>query len=181
MTLDDEGAITAVSVADSENADSAPYVAKAQNEAFLSQFIGKKAPVAADGMDVVTGATFSCKAVIDAVNAVYDQLGVKAEAAAPAEKETQEAAAYKDGSYEATARNLTVTVTVTDGKVSDVAVAADAAAEDAIYAAMVTENAAFLSQFAGQSAPVEADAVTGATFTSDAVAEAVNQALESAK
>ena len=46
---------------------------------------------------------------------------------------------------------------------------------------MVTENAAFLSQFAGQSAPVEADAVTGATFTSDAVAEAVNQALESAK
>ena len=181
VTLDDEGAITAVSVADSENADSAPYVAKAQNEAFLSQFIGKKAPVAADGVDVVTGATFSCKAVIDAVNAVYDQLGVKAEAAAPVEKETQEAAAYKDGSYEATARNLTVTVTVTDGKVSDVAVAADAAAEDAIYVAMVTENAAFLSQFAGQSAPVEADAVTGATFTSDAVAEAVNQALESAK
>ena len=123
VTLDDEGAITAVSVADSENADSAPYVAKAQNEAFLSQFIGKKAPVAADGVDVVTGATFSCKAVIAAVNDVFARLGVQAEAAAPAAQQTKEAVAYKDGSYEAKADALTVTVTVTDGKVSDVAVA----------------------------------------------------------
>ena len=181
VTLDDAGAITAINVADSENADSAPYAAKAQSEAFLSQFIGKKAPLAEDDADVVTGATFSCKAVISAVNAVYEQLGVQAEPAAPAEKETKEAVTYKDGSYQAAVDALTVTVTVADGKVADVAVQADAAAEDALYVAMVAENAAFLSQFAGQSAPVEADAVTGATFTSDAVAQAVNQALESAK
>ena len=130
---------------------------------------------------MVTGATFSCKAVISAVNAVYEQLGVQAEPAAPAEKETKEAVTYKDGSYQAAVDALTVTVTVADGKVADVAVQADAAAEDALYVAMVAENAAFLSQFAGQSVPVEADAVTGATFTSDAVAQAVNQALESAK
>ena len=181
VTLDDAGAITAINVADSENADSAPYAAKAQSEAFLSQFIGKKAPLAEDDADVVTGATFSCKAVISAVNAVYEQLGVQAEPAAPAEKETKEAVTYKDGNYQAAVDALTVTVTVADGKVADVAVQADAAAEDALYVAMVAENAAFLSQFAGQSAPVEADAVTGATFTSDAVAQAVNQALESAK
>lgn len=181
VTLDDAGAITAINVADSENADSAPYAAKAQSEAFLSQFIGKKAPLAEDDADVVTGATFSCKAVISAVNAVYEQLGVQAEPAAAAEKETKEAVTYKDGSYQAAVDALTVTVTVADGKVADVAVQADAAAEDALYVAMVAENAAFLSQFAGQSAPVEADAVTGATFTSDAVAQAVNQALESAK
>ena len=181
VTLDDAGAITAINVADSENADSAPYAAKAQSEAFLSQFIGKKAPLAEDDADVVTGATFSCKAVISAVNAVYEQLGVQAEPAAPAEKETKEAVTYKDGSYQAAVDALTVTVTVADGKVADVAVQADAAAEDALYVAMVAENAAFLSQFAGQSVPVEADAVTGATFTSDAVAQAVNQALESAK
>ena len=181
VTLDENGAITALTVADSENADSAPYVAKAQNEAFLSQFIGKKAPLAEDGVDVITGATFSCKAVIAAVNDVFARLGVQAEAAAPAAQQTKEAVVYKDGSYEAKADALTVTVTVTDGKVSDVAVQADAAAEDALYVAMVAENAAFLGQFAGQSAPVEADAVTGATFTSDAVAQAVNQALENAK
>jgi Na+-translocating ferredoxin:NAD+ oxidoreductase RnfG subunit len=39
-------------------------------EAFLSQFIGKKGPFTAD---VVTGATFTSNAVINAVNSLFGE------------------------------------------------------------------------------------------------------------
>ena len=125
-------------------------------EAFLSQFIGKAAPFTAD---VVAGATFTSNAVIEAVNALY------AEEEAPAE-----------GAKTASAKGLLSDVKVTatfnaDGTIATMVV--DASGETEAIAKPCTEDA-FLSQFIGKKGPFTADVVAGATFTSNAVIEAVN-------
>ena len=47
---------------------------KVMEEAFTSQFIGKKGPFAygEDGIDAVSGATQTCDAVLDAINGIYN-------------------------------------------------------------------------------------------------------------
>ena len=186
VTLDDSAAVTAVAVQDAADPVNAPYVQKAQDEAFLSQFVGLTAPVAADDVQTVSGATFSSNAVISAVNDVFAQLGIEAPAAeAPAPAPAPEAHSYKDGAYEITEDGmnsaLTVTVTIKDGAVETVTVADSDNADDAPYVAMV-QNEAFLAQFEGAAAPVEdIDVVTGATFSAQAVLRGVNSALEAAE
>ena len=186
VTLDDSAAVTAVAVQDAADPVNAPYVQKAQDEAFLSQFVGLTAPVAADDVQTVSGATFSSNAVISAVNDVFAQLGIEAPAAeAPAPAPAPEAHSYKDGAYEITEDGmnsaLTLTVTIKDGAVETVTVADSDNADDAPYVAMV-QNEAFLAQFEGAAAPVEdIDVVTGATFSAQAVLRGVNSALEAAE
>jgi len=71
VTLQD-GVVADVTVQDSNSATDAPFVSKVQEEAFLSQFTGAGAPVAADSMDAVSGATASSEAVLRGVNRVLE-------------------------------------------------------------------------------------------------------------
>ena len=68
--------------------------------------------------------------------------------------------------------NVKVTVTLNaDGTIATMVV--DASGETEAIAKPCTEDA-FLSQFIGKKGPFTADVVAGATFTSNAVIEAVN-------
>ena len=68
--------------------------------------------------------------------------------------------------------NVKVTVTLNaDGTIATMVV--DASGETEAIAKPCTEEA-FLSQFIGKAGPFTADVVAGATFTSNAVIEAVN-------
>lgn len=88
-------------------------------------------------------------------------------------------ASYKDGTYtgEATGMDLmTVSVEVTDGEISSVEILEHGESEgyyeeafEQIPAAIVEKNS------------TDVDAVSGATVSSDAIKEAVNNALEGAK
>nr|MBR4281833.1 FMN-binding protein [Clostridia bacterium] len=137
--------------------ETAAIAAPCTEEAFLSQFIGKKGPFTAE---VVAGATFTSNAVINAVNSLF-----------PAE-ETAPAAEELTASAKGLLSEVKVTVTLNaDGTIATMVV--DASGETAAIATPCTEEA-FLSQFIGKKGPFTADVVAGATFTSNAVINAVN-------
>ena len=186
VTLDENAAVTAISVQDADDAMNAPYVGKVQDEAFLSQFIGRNAPAAKEDVQVITGATFSSNAVTAAVNSVFAQLGIEApvQEAAPAAEPAARNDTYQDGVYKTSVKGVNgeifLTVTIENGAVSAVAVQDSQNEADALYVAMVQDEA-FLAQFQGAKAPVEdIDVLAGATFSAQAVLRGVNRVLEAA-
>ena len=185
VTLEN-GTVTGIAVQDAADAANAPYVKLVQEEAFLNQFIGSTLPV--EEYDTVTGATFSSNAVAAAVNEAFARAGInlpEAEPEAPATDREVEYAPVADGVYTVFAQGMNapvkITVTVENGAVAKVELAADeAAVYDAPYVALVQQNAAYLAQFIGLDAPTNErglDCVTGATTTCWAVLDGVNQVL----
>ncbi|MBQ8080816.1 MAG: FMN-binding protein, partial [Clostridia bacterium] len=69
VSFNDDGSVKAVTVGESDSANDVSFLAIANTEAFLSQFIGKVPPV--EGVDVASGATVSSNAIINAVNEAY--------------------------------------------------------------------------------------------------------------
>ena len=166
ITLDAEGNITAVEIDNSKQVP--PVCDMVVNDDFLNQFIGKKGPFTAD---VVAGATFTSQGVIDAINSMFptQDMSVAGEelpiAEAPAAEELT-------ASAKGLLSDVKVTVTLNeDGTIATMTV--DASGETAAIAGPCTEEA-FLSQFIGKKGPFTADVVAGATFTSNAVINAVN-------
>ncbi len=156
ITLNEDGTIATMTVDASGETEA---IAKpCTEEAFLSQFIGKKGPFTAD---VVAGATFTSNAVINAVNSLF-----------PAEEAAAPAAEELTASAKGLLSDVKVTVTLNeDGTIATMTV--DASGETETIAKPCTEDA-FLSQFIGKKGPFTADVVAGATFTSNAVINAVN-------
>ena len=68
ITLNEDGTIATMVV--DASGETAAIAGPCTEEAFLSQFIGKKGPFTAghNGIDVATGATFTSNAVIEAIN-----------------------------------------------------------------------------------------------------------------
>ena len=138
------------------------------DEAFLNQFIGKKAtPDLGEGIDVLAGATITSNAVIEAANAA---IGV-----------AQAVVDLPASEYTASAKGLLSEVWVTisvDESGCITAITVDASGETQAIARPCTEEA-FLSQFIGRGGPfTDVDIVSGATFTSNAVINAVNSLYE---
>ena len=172
---DDNGVITSLTV--DASTQTAGLGQKCAEEAFTSQFVGKSAPLTlGEGIDAVASATITSQAVVDAVNSLYA-------AAEPVEEPTEAPAATE---APAKAQSLTVkgwhdgvVVTVeVDQNLVITALTVDASGEFYALGGKCADEA-FTSQFIGKSAPltlgVDIDAVTGATLTSQAVVDAVNQ------
>ena len=158
-------------------------------EAFTSQFLGKAAPFTlGENIDAVSGATLTSTAVVEAVN---ELLGiVPEETAEDAVEETTEEAA--DDAEEETEEDV---LTITKPGFSDLDVVVSITkAEDGTIATLTVDAStqtpglgqlcaeeAFTSQFIGQAGPFvlgeNVDAVSGATLTSTAVVDAVNELL----
>ena len=69
LKLDENGAISALVIGDDQFAETAGFGAKALEEAFAAQFIGKTAPLTKADIDGIAGATVTTNAVLEAVNA----------------------------------------------------------------------------------------------------------------
>ena len=162
VTLNEDGTIATMVV--DASGETAAIAGPCTEEAFLSQFIGKKGPFTAD---VVAGATFTSNAVINAVNSLFPTQDMSTGA------EEAPVATEKTASAQGLLSTVKVTVTLgADGTIQTMVV--DASGETQAIAAPCTEDA-FLSQFIGKAGPFEgAEVVTGATFTSNAVINAVN-------
>ena len=135
-----------------------------------------------EGVDAVSGATVTSKAIFTAVDDCLEQAGTTD--VAPAETEEAapaEAGALTDGTYTAEGKGIggkvPVTVTIKNGKIAEVTVGDNSETQgigskaieqlpEAIVAANGTEGV---------------DAVSGATVTSKAIFTAVDEALEQAK
>ena len=157
---DENGVITSLTVDASTQTPGLGQ--KCAEEAFTSQFIGKSAPLTlGEGIDAVASATITSQAVVDAVNSLY--------AEAPAKVLTTKVKGWHEG--------VAVTVEIDKNHVIT-ALTVDASGEFYALGGKCADEA-FTSQFIGKSAPltlgVDIDAVTGATLTSQAVVDAVNQ------
>ena len=157
---DENGVITSLTVDASTQTPGLGQ--KCAEEAFTSQFIGKSAPLTlGEGIDAVASATITSQAIVDAVNSLY--------AEAPAKVLTTKVKGWHEG--------VAVTVEIDKNHVIT-ALTVDASGEFYALGGKCADEA-FTSQFIGKSAPltlgVDIDAVTGATLTSQAVVDAVNQ------
>ena len=157
---DDNGVITSLTV--DASTQTAGLGQKCAEEAFTAQFIGKSAPLTlGEGIDAVASATITSQAVVDAVNSLY--------AEAPAKVLTTKVKGWHEG--------VVVTVEIDKNHVIT-ALTVDASGEFYALGGKCADEA-FTSQFIGKSAPLtlgeDIDAVTGATLTSQAVVDAVNQ------
>ena len=157
---DENGVITSLTV--DASTQTAGLGQKCAEEAFTSQFVGKSAPLTlGEGIDAVASATITSQAVVDAVNSLY--------AEAPAKVLTTKVKGWHEG--------VAVTVEIDKNHVIT-ALTVDASGEFYALGGKCADEA-FTSQFIGKSAPltlgVDIDAVTGATLTSQAVVDAVNQ------
>ena len=172
---DENGVITALVV--DASSQTAGLGQKCAEEAFTAQFIGKSAPLTlGDGIDAVASATITSQAVVDAVNSLYAT-------AEPVEEPTEAPAATEapakalSTTVKGWHKGVVVTVEVDKNHVIT-ALTVDASGEFYALGGKCADEA-FTSQFIGKKAPltlgVDIDAVTGATLTSQAVVDAVNQ------
>ncbi len=157
---DENGVITSLTVDASTQTPGLGQ--KCAEEAFTSQFIGKSAPLTlGEGIDAVASATITSQAVVDAVNSLY--------AEAPAKALSTKVKGWHEG--------VAVTVEIDKNHVIT-ALTVDASSEFYALGGKCADEA-FTAQFIGKKAPltlgVDIDAVTGATLTSQAVVDAVNQ------
>ena len=169
VMLDDSGAISALYVDASKET---PFMGArcGEDEAFLSQFIGKTIPLTAGvDVDVLSGATFTSNAVINAING----LAADDAASAPSAHEVRTGTAFGFAS------EVTVTLTIENGVITGIE--ANVSGETPGMGSRCGTDAAFLDQFIGKKAtpdPGEGiDVLAGATLTSNAVIEAANAAI----
>lgn len=140
----------------------------------------------ATDVDVVSGATYSSRGIIDAVkNALYGTesegtTAKKPKTDAPKLTNVKEDGEYKDGTYAGSAKGfggtIKVSVTIKNGKISDIKVTS-APGEGASY--LKKAKGLIPTMIKKQSTNV--DAASGATFSSNGLIQAVRNALSKAK
>ena len=179
----ENGLITALKIGDEQFSETAGFGAKALEEAFVNQFIGKALPIEKTDIDAIAGATITTDAVIAALNKAYEKVGAEEEAPAV---EAPAAEEVKGTEVKGTAQGFIDPVNVTvivaeDGTIAKVTVEDSTSATDAAFVHKCQEDA-FVSQFVGKTAPVAEEditVITGATASSKAVVAAVNNAAAS--
>ncbi|MBR6707246.1 MAG: FMN-binding protein, partial [Clostridia bacterium] len=199
VALDGSGAVSGVTLGEASSEMDAEYLAKVKgSDTFLAQFVGKSGEIAESGIDTVSGATISSKAVLGVVNTVL------ASAAPAASLETVPTESFPEDSGETvsdTSSDLTAIATTTarakgvtgafdviiglnsEGAVCSVELGDSDSEADYLYLKAVKEDKAFLNQFIGKTEVLsesDIDSVSGATVTSRAVLDAVNAAIASA-
>ena len=187
LTMDDAGVVTGLNI--DAMGETMGFGTRATTEAaFAEQFVGKTAPFAAgDNIDVLSGASVTSKAVIEAVNMACnspenpDAVPFTFGEEEPAVETVADPvpAGAKTGSGSGFAGGVTVALTLNeDGTIATLDI--DVSKEVPPVCDMVLADS-FVNQFIGKAGPFTAgenvDVATGATFSSNGVIEAVNAAL----
>ena len=163
VTLDAAGRISSVE-ADTSGETRGFGTRVMEDAAFLEQFVGQTLPVDRNAVEAVSGATITSRSVVDAMNA-------STPAVVPADV-VQTVTAQAMGFID----DVIVTVGLAaDGTIATLEI--DASNELKPNCDLVLEED-FINQFIGKKGPFEAgvnvDVATGATFSSNAVIEALN-------
>ena len=139
-----------------------------------------------DGVDTVSGATFSSTGIINATNEALTSAELtdeeKAELVAQSETSESEDASsvYKDGTYTGTATgfggDIEVQITLENDKITDLQVLSHSGEDDAYY----NTASSVIDEILANGSTDGVDTVSGATFSSTGIINAVNTALEEA-
>ncbi len=173
------GEITGVSVGGEGFAETPGLGALTREKAFTAQFVGKTPNVVLneDGVDTVSGASTTSRAVVSGVNAVTNYVRTY-----PLGLDEEQTEVYLGATTSATRKGFGGDVTATVGFAEDGTIeylAVDTPDETDGLGKLASEKA-FTSQFIGKTGPFSygedgIEAVTGATFTSNAALEAINE------
>ncbi len=169
--IDKEGKIASLTVL---SLSETPGIgSRVKDPAFLQRFIGKKDT---SSVDVISGATVSSSAVKAGVTQALEILTPKV---APSEEGPIDLASIPDGTYKGTGNGLfgpiEVSVTVAGGKITKIEVTSHSDTPDIASQAV---KGVPKSMIEGQK--VDVDVVSGATFTSKGIIQAVKDALSKA-
>ena len=182
LGLDAEGKIAEITIGDDKFAETPGLGAKAQEPEFYEQFIGQTGPFTlGENVDAIASATITSTAVVDAVNEALASAAHAEEAAEPAAdaSELTKVSATKKGFGGDVYVELGLDA---EGKIAEITIGDDKFAETPGLGARAQEDE-FKNQFIGKSGKLELgtdiDAIAGATITSQAVVDAVNEALAS--
>ncbi len=175
----DDGVITSITI--DANGETAGFGQRTMEDAdYQAQFIGKTLPLKDGDVDVLSGATFTSNAVVEALNSTVTE--ETEEPAAQAEETTAPAVEATGtpvtGTAKGFASDVTVTATVDDGVITSITI--DANGETAGFGQRTMEDADYQAQFIGKTLPLkdgDVDVLSGATFTSNAVVEALNSTV----
>ena len=178
----EDGKISWIAIGDSQFAETPGLGAKAQEEAFQAQFIGKTMPLALTDIDAIAGATITSTAVVDALNSAYASVYGEATKEAPAaETEVNEKPEVTFGADAfGFQSDVYVEAAFEDGKVTWITIG-DKRFEETPGLGEKALEESFQAQFVGKAMPLEVadiDGITGATFTTNAVVEALNKAYD---
>lgn len=172
--FDEGGTIAYMAIGDKFFAESENYGARARQPEFIIQFIGRQMPLTFDDIDAVTGATVTSKAVVIALGKAYDKYLAAQTAVSDVPTYTGEAEGF-DGP-------VLVKLTFDGDKIASIAIGDRRFNESADYGAKALEPE-FQAQFIGKQVPLtinDIDAISGASYTSNAVVEAINKAYAKA-
>ena len=177
----DDGVITSITI--DANGETAGFGQRTMEDAdYQAQFIGKTLPLQDGDVDVLSGATFTSNAVVEALNSTVTEEAAE-EPAAQTEEATEAPVAEATGTpvtgtAKGFASDVTVTATVDDGVITSITI--DANGETAGFGQRTMEDADYQAQFIGKTLPLQdgdVDVLSGATFTSNAVVEALNSTV----
>ena len=178
VTVDAEGKIVAIEV-DSSKETPNFGTRCAEDEAFLAQFVGQTIPVT---VDALSGATVTSNAIVTAINSLTPAAeeveeekpaGLSGVTIGKKEEEPTVEGEVKTASAKGFKSDVVVNVTVdAEGKIT--ALELDVAGETPTFGGRCPNDEAFMNQFIGQTIPVTADVLSGATVTSNAIINAIN-------
>ncbi len=195
LTLDENRSITEITIGDSQFNESPGLGALAREAEFQDQFIGKTIPLTMDDIDAISGATITSTAVVDAINMIQagldaglaDQPIVEVTEEAPAEQPKAEVNSSGDGKYNAAAQGfggpVRVFLTLDESNTITAIEIGDNDFNETEYLGERALEPEFQQQFIGKTLPVtmdDIDGLTGATITTNAVLDAINQIAEAA-
>ncbi len=166
--FDAEGKVSSVAIVTLN--DTPGIGTRVNDKAFLDKFVGAENPMGVDG---IAGATVSSSGVKGGVKKAVDFMAdILGQATGPID-----IASVPDGTYKGTGlglRELEVSVTVSGGKIVEVKIVRHDESAGIADPALVGIPKAMVEQN-----KIDVDVVTGATFTSQGIIEAVNNALKS--
>ena len=181
-----DGVIQGVSVGGAAFQETEGLGAKAKEPAFTEQFRGKTLPVTlGENIDAIAGATVTSRAVVDAVNQTLDRIqNLPDVKLAPAPSASPQATGGADRTANASVLGyggpVLVRLTLNDqGEITAMDVGGARFSETEGVGSRVKEDA-FIQTFIGLQPPLalnrDVDALSGATISSQAVVDAVNDA-----
>jgi len=176
VDVDENNAITAITVGDENFAETTGLGSKAQDDAFKAQFIGKTIPVSMDQIDAITGATITTEAVVKAINSIFEEPAAADEAIPVSTVVETPVGERFTGSAQGYAGPVVVEITVDNNTITSIKIGDDSFAETPGLGANALEEA-FQNQFIGKTLPVsmsDIDAIAHATITTTAVIDAIN-------
>ena len=198
VTVKDDGTISGLKVGDERFAESDGYGAAALESDFEQRIVGKTMPVSVEDIEAISGATVTTKAVLSAMNTAYEQKNIIGESVTPAEPvatteitATPEPVAIPENAVTASKQGFAGPVAVTVAfdeaqKISFIKIGDEQFAETKNFGLKALEDS-FQAQFIGKLLPLTLrkaddavtdntiDGISGATVTSRAVVDAINE------